>query len=152
MSERVRPWNLNRRKLCQQVNQTNQIMSHTIKGLSESSVQHDGSSLRVAIVHARWNATVIDALLAGAVAKLKERGVKESNIIIQSVPGSFELPLACSKSISPVFGILGTISHYLVGSSRVRTSRLPRTSRIYSVDSTSAAEARAQGPRRPRAW
>ncbi|KAJ7940176.1 6,7-dimethyl-8-ribityllumazine synthase [Mycena leptocephala] len=75
-------------------------MSHTIKGLSESPVQYDGSSLRVAIVHARWNATVIDALVAGAVAKLKERGVKENNIIIQSVPGSFELPLACSRVIA----------------------------------------------------
>ncbi|KAJ7766743.1 6,7-dimethyl-8-ribityllumazine synthase [Mycena metata] len=75
-------------------------MSHTIKGLSESSVQYDGSNLRVAIVHARWNAKVVDALIAGAVAKLKERGVKDSNIVIQSVPGSFELPLACSKVIS----------------------------------------------------
>jgi len=75
-------------------------MSHTIKGLSESSVKYDGAPLRVAIVHARWNAKVIDALVAGAVAKLKERGVKDSNIIIQSVPGSFELPLACSRVIA----------------------------------------------------
>ncbi|KAK7038144.1 6,7-dimethyl-8-ribityllumazine synthase [Favolaschia claudopus] len=75
-------------------------MSHTIKGLAESSVQYDGSSLRVAIVHARWNVKVIEALVGGAVAKLKERGVKESNIIIQSVPGSFELPLACQRVIA----------------------------------------------------
>ncbi|KAJ7705222.1 6,7-dimethyl-8-ribityllumazine synthase [Mycena olivaceomarginata] len=67
-------------------------MSHTIKGLPESAVKHDGSVLRVAIVHARWNTAVIDALVAGAVAKLKERGVKDSNIVVQSVPGSFELP------------------------------------------------------------
>lgn len=72
-------------------------MSSTIKGISQPQIQHDGSLLRVAIVHARWNKTVIDALVAGAVAKLKERGVKESNIVIESVPGSFELPLACSK-------------------------------------------------------
>lgn len=78
-------------------NQT--TMSTAIKGLAKSDVQYDGSSLRVAIVHARWNKTVIDALVAGAVAKLKERGVKDSNIVIQSVPGSFELPLACSKYI-----------------------------------------------------
>jgi len=51
-------------------------------------------------VHARWNKFIIDSLVAGAVSKLKERGVKESNIVIQSVPGSFELPLACSKVIS----------------------------------------------------
>jgi len=71
-----------------------------VKGLSPSSETFDGSALRIAIVHARWNKEVIDALVGGAVAKLKERGVKEQNILIQSVPGSFELPLACSKVIS----------------------------------------------------
>lgn len=71
----------------------------TIKGLSPSNVQYDGSPLRVAIVHARWNTTVIEALVAGVMSKLKERGVKESNIVIESVPGSYELPLACSKSV-----------------------------------------------------
>ncbi|CAK5277515.1 unnamed protein product, partial [Mycena citricolor] len=76
------------------------IMSHTIKGLTASPVKYDGSTLRVCIVHARWNTAVIDALLAGAISKLKESGVKESNIIIQSVPGSFELPLACSRVIA----------------------------------------------------
>jgi Riboflavin synthase beta-chain len=70
-----------------------------IKGLSESEVQYDGSLLRVAIVHARWNKVVIEALVAGAIAKLKECGVKDSNIVVQSVPGSFELPLACSKCV-----------------------------------------------------
>ncbi|KAG5722148.1 6,7-dimethyl-8-ribityllumazine synthase [Termitomyces sp. T112] len=70
-----------------------------IKGIS-AAPQLDGSELRVAIVHARWNKTVIDALLAGAIAKLKEKGVKESNIVIESVPGSYELPLACSKIIA----------------------------------------------------
>lgn len=74
-------------------------MNTTIKGLSKSDVKHDGSSLRIAIVHARWNKSVIDALIAGAVAKLKEQGVKDSNIVIQSVPGSFELPLACAKYV-----------------------------------------------------
>jgi len=70
----------------------------TIKG--PAPAKFDGSSLRIAIVHARWNSAVIDALVAGAVSKLKESGVKESNIVVQSVPGSFELPLACSKVIS----------------------------------------------------
>ena len=30
-------------------------------------------------------------------AKLLASGVKESNIVVQSVPGSWELPIACSK-------------------------------------------------------
>lgn len=69
----------------------------TVKGLVPSNVQYDGSNLRVCIVHARWNKEIIDSLIQGAVTKLKERGVKESNIVFQSVPGSYELPLACAK-------------------------------------------------------
>ncbi|TFK30091.1 dimethylribityllumazine synthase [Coprinopsis marcescibilis] len=72
----------------------------TIKGIEPSGVKYDGSSLRVAIVHARWNKIVIDALLSGTINKLKEFGVKEHNIIVESVPGSFELPLACSRMIA----------------------------------------------------
>lgn len=75
----------------------------TIKGLVKSDVKYDGSSLRIAIVHARWNKSIIDSLVNGAIAKLKERGVKESNIVIESVPGSFELPLACSRYADLLF-------------------------------------------------
>lgn len=83
--------------------------------------QHDGSALRIGIVHARWNtcklphsphfttsfrkyilippsfSAIIEALLAGTKSKLLAAGVKESNIVVQSVPGSWELPIACSK-------------------------------------------------------
>jgi len=59
----------------------------------------DGSTLRIAIVHARWNKAVIQALIQGAVEKLKDAGVLEHNIVKQSVPGSFELPLACQRVI-----------------------------------------------------
>ena len=75
----------------------------SIKGISPSKVQFDGSVLRIAIVHARWNEKVIQSLVNGAVAKLKERGVKDSNIVIESVPGSFELPLACSRYLDLLF-------------------------------------------------
>lgn len=67
-----------------------------IKG-TPTTTQHDGSKLRIGIVHARWNETIIQALLDGAVDKLKELGVKQDNIVVQGVPGSFELPFACSK-------------------------------------------------------
>ncbi|CZT42765.1 probable RIB4-6,7-dimethyl-8-ribityllumazine synthase [Rhynchosporium secalis] len=71
----------------------------SLKGLG-SAQQHDGSGLRIGIVHARWNTTIIDPLLAGTKAKLLASGVKESNIVVQSVPGSWELPIACSKLFS----------------------------------------------------
>ena len=75
----------------------------SIKGISPAKVQIDGSALRVAIVHARWNEKVIEELVKGALTKLKERGVKDSNIVIESVPGSFELPLACSRYLIPIY-------------------------------------------------
>ena len=71
----------------------------TIKGVSFSESSLDGSPLRIAIVHARWNKPIIDALVQGAVSKLKAVGVRESNIVIQSVPGSYELPMAVSKYV-----------------------------------------------------
>jgi len=71
----------------------------SLKGLTPSPLPFVGAPLRIAIVHARWNKPVIDALVAGAVAKLKQHGVKDHNIAIQSVPGSFELPLACQRYV-----------------------------------------------------
>lgn len=62
--------------------------------------QHDGAGLRIGIVHARWNATVIEPLVAGAKAKLLECGVKESNIVVQSCPGAWELPIATQRYVS----------------------------------------------------
>ncbi|KAJ6787671.1 hypothetical protein PWT90_10779 [Aphanocladium album] len=59
--------------------------------------QHDGAGLRIGIVHARWNESVIEPLVAGAKAKLLECGVKESNIVVQSCPGSWELPIAVQR-------------------------------------------------------
>ncbi|XTI91708.1 Lumazine synthase [Cenococcum geophilum] len=56
-----------------------------------------GSGLRIGIVHARWNTAIIDALLSGATKALADAGVKEENIVIQSVPGSYELPFAAQR-------------------------------------------------------
>jgi 6,7-dimethyl-8-ribityllumazine synthase len=62
-----------------------------------------GSALRIAIVHARWNASIIEPLVAGTKAKLLASGVKQSNIVIQSVPGSWELPFAVQRSLMLLF-------------------------------------------------
>ncbi len=50
-------------------------------------------TLRIGMVVAEWNTAVTDALLKGAVDFLKQSGVKENNIIVSYVPGSFELSL-----------------------------------------------------------
>ena len=69
----------------------------TIKGLAPSTKTYDGSPFRIAIVRARWNDAVIRTLVEGTVRKLKEQGVKAENIVVKSVPGSYELPFACQK-------------------------------------------------------
>lgn len=53
--------------------------------------------MRVGILHARWNKVIIDSLVDGAITKCKELGVLEENIIVESVPGSFELPYATKQ-------------------------------------------------------
>ncbi|KAK4117048.1 Lumazine synthase [Canariomyces notabilis] len=97
---------------------------------------HDGSNLRIGIVHARWNDTIIDPLLAGAKAKLLECGVKESNIVVQTVPGSWELPIAVQRlyAASQVQSSISSSSAFgagsagdLLGGSTTDLSSLPAT-------------------------
>ncbi|KAF1984575.1 DMRL synthase family protein [Aulographum hederae CBS 113979] len=71
----------------------------TLKGPGEART-YDGSDLRIGIVHARWNETMISALLDGAKKSLLAAGVKEENIVVQSVPGSYELPFAVQRMYS----------------------------------------------------
>ncbi|KAI0889818.1 6,7-dimethyl-8-ribityllumazine synthase [Annulohypoxylon maeteangense] len=70
-------------------------MAHSLKGPTPQ--EHDGSGLRIGIVHARWNTTIIEPLVKGTKDKLLGLGVKESNIVVQSVPGSWELPIAVQR-------------------------------------------------------
>lgn len=51
------------------------------------------SAKKVAIVVAEWNEEITEALYEGAVHSLVASGVKKSNIIRKTVPGSFELSL-----------------------------------------------------------
>jgi 6,7-dimethyl-8-ribityllumazine synthase len=57
----------------------------------------DASKLRVGVVVARFNSDITDALLAGARETLAAWKVKEKNIRVVHVPGSFEIPLAVAR-------------------------------------------------------
>ena len=65
----------------------------------ESSGVH-GDGLRVAVVVARFNQAVTDALLAGAIEALTQRGVPDDAIYVATVPGAFELPLCAQRLAS----------------------------------------------------
>lgn len=77
-----------------------------IHGLGDVDQQYNGSELRVGILHARWNKEIIDSLVKGAKDKLLQFGVKPENIVIESIPGSFELPYG-SKLFSEKYDRLG---------------------------------------------
>lgn len=74
--------------------------------------------MRIGIVHARWNSTVIEPLVAGAKAKLLECGVKESNIVVQSCPGAWELPISVQRFVSSVPCLPATQQNHFGPSSR----------------------------------
>jgi 6,7-dimethyl-8-ribityllumazine synthase len=52
---------------------------------------------RFALVAARFNALVVDALVAGAIDGLKRHGVPDDRMDLIRVPGAFEIPLVAQK-------------------------------------------------------
>ncbi|KAI8871974.1 Lumazine synthase [Ramicandelaber brevisporus] len=70
------------------------------KGVEGPAGNLDGSNLRVLIVHARWNKTIVDALVQGAIEVLTgKHGVRNENVVVREVSGSYELPFAAQKLI-----------------------------------------------------
>lgn len=57
----------------------------------------DGEELHIGIVMSRFNIDVADGLLSACTAELIKRGVQESNMLLVTVPGSLEVPLALQK-------------------------------------------------------
>jgi len=57
----------------------------------------NGSGLRIGIVVGRFNEEVGQALLASCIAALAKRGVRASDVLVVTVPGALEIPLALQK-------------------------------------------------------
>ncbi|GAB9470767.1 6,7-dimethyl-8-ribityllumazine synthase [Globisporangium polare] len=77
---------------------TGDIKKNALAALSSRKL--DGKGLRVAIVHAKWNAEIIEALVTGAKSELRKAGVAEQDIVVLEVSGSYELPFAASRVIA----------------------------------------------------
>lgn len=56
----------------------------------------DGKNRRFAIAAARFNPTVVDLMLEGCLATLREHGVNDQHLTVVRVPGAWELPLTCA--------------------------------------------------------
>ncbi|NDW18935.1 6,7-dimethyl-8-ribityllumazine synthase [Dysgonomonas sp. 216] len=63
---------------------------HNLSSYDPESVPN-GKDMKIGIVVSEWNENITKALLDGAYKTLVKHGVKEENIIIDFVPGSFEL-------------------------------------------------------------
>ena len=58
---------------------------------------YDGRGQQFAIVVSRFNEFITKQLLEGAIDTLQRHGVRENDIEVTWVPGSFEIPLAAQK-------------------------------------------------------
>lgn len=70
-------------------------MATSLKNLSDYNADEipSGEGLRIGVVVAEWNSEITHALLEGCVQTLIRHAVSEEDILIEHVPGSFELPL-----------------------------------------------------------
>ncbi len=59
----------------------------------------DGKGLRVAIAVSRFNETVTESLLNGALGMLSRLGLSAEDVTVARVPGAFELTGVCSRFV-----------------------------------------------------
>lgn len=62
--------------------------------IRNNSEQLDGRDLRIAVVQARFNAHLTDRLAQSCLEELQRLGVGEDDIVLHTVPGALELPVA----------------------------------------------------------
>ncbi len=57
------------------------------------------NSAKIGIVVSRWNSSITQKMLEGAVEALKGNGIQDEDIIVARCPGSYEIPLAAQQLI-----------------------------------------------------
>ncbi|RPI46060.1 MAG: 6,7-dimethyl-8-ribityllumazine synthase [Betaproteobacteria bacterium] len=65
--------------------------------IEEIEPRLQGAGLRIGIVMARFNREVGEGLLSACAAALRKHGVADADMLIATVPGALELPLALQK-------------------------------------------------------
>jgi 6,7-dimethyl-8-ribityllumazine synthase len=122
----------------------------------------NGAGLRIGIVAARFNPSLVDGLLARTLESLLSAGVNETEIGVVRVPGSHEVPwaaqaLAIGDKYDCVIGlgvlIAGDTNHHeMVGAAVSEAllqvaleTRVPVINGVLVVNSPAQAEARCTG-------
>lgn len=122
----------------------------------------DGARFSFGIAAARFNATLVDGLLASLQATFAQNGVAPARVEVVRVPGSHELPFAVQRLADTgrhdcllALGVLiggDTNHHEMVGASVsaalqtiALTSRIPVINGVIVADTRAQAEARCTG-------
>jgi 6,7-dimethyl-8-ribityllumazine synthase len=126
------------------------------------SLAINGAPFSLGIVAARYNATLVDALLDTVLVQLKAAGVKGKRITVIRVPGSHEVPVAAQwlaqggkRDCVVALGVLiggDTNHHELVGQSVSHAlqqvalaTRIPVINGVIVTENLKQAEARCRG-------
>ena len=121
-----------------------------------------GTGIRLGIVAARFNETVVKGLLAGALDVARRSGIADDDLELAWVPGAFEIPvvagaLAASGRVDAVIClgavIRGDTPHfdYVAGGAATGIAKvgheagIPVIFGVLTTDTTEQAEARAGG-------
>ena len=68
-----------------------------MSGSGAPQLEVSGAGKTIYVVATSWHTTIMDGLISGAMRELEKSGAK--NVVLQRVPGAFELPLAASYAI-----------------------------------------------------
>jgi len=108
-----------------------------------------GEGLRIGVALARFNQSVTDLLLAGALDALARHGVADDAIDVATVPGAFELPLclgAVVRGETPHFDYVAAAAARGIADVALRQD-LPVAFGVLTTDTLEQALARAGGTR-----
>ncbi len=80
-------------------------MATSEKNLSDYNKDEipNGADFKIGIVVSEWNPDITSNLLKGALQALADNGVKETNIQVRYVPGTYELPLGAQILFESTF-------------------------------------------------
>ncbi|HUG02972.1 MAG TPA: 6,7-dimethyl-8-ribityllumazine synthase [Steroidobacteraceae bacterium] len=133
-----------------------------MRGVSVIEGDLDAAGLRITIVAARFNESIVERLLGGAVETLLQHGAAPSALSIVRVPGAFDLPVIARKvaeagrpdAIIAVGAVIrGETAHfnYVAGECASGLARIaddtgiPIAFGVLTTDSVEQAEERAGG-------
>lgn len=76
-------------------------MATANKNLSDydSSKVPSAEGMKIAVLVSEWNEEITHGLRDGALTTLRKHGIKESDLLLEYVPGSYELPSAAQMML-----------------------------------------------------